>query len=163
VIDFEGRLQETEFRRAQWISSPMIRRWLGWMIVAALVMVLATGGIGPILRDPVTSGVKLVAGLAFAVFMIVAPRRAITKVWRNTPLLHEHVAGQISDNGITWVTASTNSKYGWNKMIKRRIRDDLLLLYTSTNQALIVPRSYFKSLNDWEAAKELIAKNIRAA
>ena len=158
MVAFEGQLHEAEFRRAQWVSSPKIVRWIGWMIVAPVALVLLTGGMEPIARDPVTSAAKLGAVLAFAVFMIVAPRRAITKAWRNTPLLHEHVAGQISEDGITWVTASTNSVYGWDKLIKHQMTDDLLLLYTSTHQALIIPRSYFKSSGDWDAARTLIER-----
>jgi|GEM_PF-4555030 len=158
MIRFEGQLQESEYRKAQWVSSPKIFRWVGWIIMAALVMNLATGGMGPILRHPLMGTVKLALGVAFALFMIIAPRRAVTKVWRNTPLLHERVNGYISEEAVGWKTPSTDSAFGWDKIIKARMRDDLFLLYTSSNQALIIPRSYFGSASEWDAAKALIAK-----
>jgi len=86
MIAFEGQLQEDEYRRAQWLSSPLIIKWIGWIVLAGLVMVLLTGGLQPILADPVISGIRLAAAIAFAGFMIIAPRRAITKVWERTPL-----------------------------------------------------------------------------
>ena len=81
----------------------------------------------------------------------------------NAPLfLHERVTGQVTEEGISWKTASTDSTFSWDKIIKRRLGPDLLLLYTSMNQALIIPRSYFRSVSDWEAARELVTRNVAA-
>jgi hypothetical protein len=78
-------------------------------------------------------------------------------------LLHESVTGSLSETGVRWKTSSTDATYRWDQLVKHRIAEDLILLYTSTNQALIIPRSYFEGPNEWEAAKVLIAQHVRAA
>ena len=159
MIEFEGQLQEEEFRRAQWASTPAFLRWFGWLILACVVMVFATGGLQSLRADPLADGIKLAAGIGFGLFMIIAPRRAITKVWRNTPLLHEPTSGHLSEAGIKWKTTSTDSTLTWDKITRRHTTDDLILLYTSARQALILPRSYFKSDGEWDAAKTLAARS----
>jgi hypothetical protein len=162
MIEFEGQLDEDAFRRAQWLSTPGLVRWMGWLIAAALVMVLATGGLQPILQKPVESAIKLGVMVAFAIFMIVAPRRAITKTWQNTPLLHERVTGYLSEAGVRFQSNSNDTTLTWDKLVKQRLGKDLILLYTSARSALILPRSYFRTEEDWAAARELVTRNLPA-
>jgi amino acid transporter len=162
MIEFEGQLDENGFRQAQWLSTPGLVRWMGWLIAAALVMVLATGGLQPMLREPVQSAITLVVMAAFAIFMIVAPRRAITKTWQNTPLLHERVTGYLSEAGVRFQSSSNDTTLTWDKLVKQRVSNDLILLYTSARAALILPRSYFRTDEDWAAARALVTRNLPA-
>lgn len=127
------------------------------MIFVAFGLVIATGGLKSIEADPVTSFAKLAAVLLFATYVTVAPRRAIAKAWRNTPLLHEAVEGELDEPGVKWHTQSVDVDLAWEKVVKQKIADDFILLYSAANSAMILPRSYFATESDWQEAQKLVA------
>ncbi|HUR83483.1 MAG TPA: YcxB family protein [Thermoanaerobaculia bacterium] len=158
MIHFGGELQEAEFRRAQWFLSLRMLTWIGLVVLGAFLLWAVADGLGGIVRKPVLT----IALLVYAAFVIIAPRRAVTKAWRNTPLLHQRVDGEISEDGVTWKTPSSDIRLSWDKFIGHRGRSDMLLIYTSPKAALIMPRSYFVNDSDWAAANEIAARKVKA-
>lgn len=133
------------------------------MIFVAFALVIATGDLKSIEADPAANLIKFSVMLLFATYVTVAPRRAITKAWRNTPLLHEAVEGLLGEAGVKWRTQSVDLDLAWEKVVKQKIADDFILLYSAENSALILPRSYFATESDWQEAQKLVATGGRRA
>jgi len=162
MIHFGGELQEAEFRRAHSGMVPRPQRWFGISLLAILALALLSGRWRFMLNDPTLNWLLIAWFLAFAIFLIVGPRGAITKIWQNAPLLHQRVDGTISEDGVVWKTPSGQLNLSWDKFIAHRRRADVLLIYTSLNAALILPRSYFANDSDWSAANDLAARKVKA-
>lgn len=158
MIRFAGQMSEAEFRRAQWLSSPRWTRWFGWVILAGLVVLTTTGGWHALLENPASQLPNFAIMLVLGIFAVVAPRRAIRRVWLRTPLLHEPVTGELSESAVVWQTPSTNSSFSWDKIVRRQVAPDMILLYTSERQALIIPQRYFATTEEWRAASELVSR-----
>ena len=156
MIRFGGELQEAEFRRAQWMSTPWFLRWFGWLLLGLLVVMTATGGWRAVMADPASQLPRVLVVLLLATVAIVAPRLAIRKVWERTPLLREPVSGEIAESGVVWNTPSSQTTLRWDQIVKRQTSADLILLYTGPRQALLLPKRYFASEEDWRGASALI-------
>lgn len=161
-IVFGGQLTEEQFRKAQWLTTPRMWYWLPWIMAASFVMVLVTGDRRHLVTSAVDA-VKLLALVAFVIFIYVAPRRAITKTWRMSKLLHERVEGELREDGIQWRTSVETAFFTWDKFLRHKNAGAFTFLYLGPAQALILPRSYFATDEDWTRARQLIAANVAPA
>jgi hypothetical protein len=162
MIEFEGELQEDEFRRGQRAMRSSLHRWLVLLVPASLATVLLTGGWETFLREPLST---LTIGGLFALWLFIpfAQRRVVTKAWRKSPILHQRLTGTLCDEeGISWKSETSQGTVSWNKLVRQKTTSDLLLVYSTPQSAMILPRSWFVDANAWEEAGRLVTRKLPA-
>jgi hypothetical protein len=78
-------------------------------------------------------------------------------VWRRTyaksPYLHKPLSGSVSRDRFVIEGATGRSDLTWDQFVRIREDKDFLLLYQAPNLFSILPRDFFESDADWEAAR----------
>ncbi|HXU33685.1 MAG TPA: YcxB family protein [Thermoanaerobaculia bacterium] len=160
-IPFSGQLTEAEFRQIVIAGFPRLFRFWPWLYLSAIVMVLLTADLHEFVAHPLQNFPGTLFLLALAVFLLVVPRRAARKAWQTNVAIREPFSGSLSSTGLSWQGAFAQGKYPWDALYGYRSRAKILLVYSGMNQALFLLPRFFASPAEWEAAEELISKNLR--
>ncbi|OLP17688.1 hypothetical protein BST81_15320 [Leptolyngbya sp. 'hensonii'] len=160
-IQFSGTLTEQQFNRFQQCCMPALLRWIlkgfPWFWLGfALIKVLSLSGY-------ITS-----FGLAFDIFLfvyflVVIPKlreRQIKRAWQSNKLIQGEISGVVDQERIVWSHAYGELRCPWEIILKYREVADIFLLYTSLNQAILLPRSFFQSDADWHQFRQLVAEKL---
>jgi hypothetical protein len=160
-ISFRGTLTEPQFNRFQKHCAPLILRlilkWFPWCWLGfALVKVFAI--------DSYLTSFWVVFDLCFILyFLLFIPylqKSQVKKAWQSNRLLREEIFGTVDRNGIIWRHAYGEMRFPWELILSYREVADIMLLYTSINQAILLPRDFFSAEADWLQFKQLIAENL---
>ena len=162
-ISFAGQLTEEQFTRLQWLSTHWLARYLGWIILAAGTLAMATGGWRTVVEDPSGQAIRAIPALLFVAFAFIAPRRAINKAWRQNSLIKGAVSGFADETGVEWNSAFVAGRFPWDVALKRKQAKDMALVYIAPNSVLYFPRSFFADDSSWQAFNDLVASRIRGA
>ncbi|HEV7672716.1 MAG TPA: YcxB family protein [Thermoanaerobaculia bacterium] len=160
-ISFSGKLTEEEFRKIQLAGYPRIFQFWPWLYLCAIVMVLLTADLKDFSAHPLQNFPGALLLLGFAIFLFVTPRLSARKAWRSNAGLREFLSGHLSSTALSWQGEHGQGNYPWSALYGYRSRGEILLVYSGMNQALFLLPRFFASPADWEAAQELIFKNLR--
>jgi hypothetical protein len=160
-IPFSGQLTEADFRRIQLAGYPRIFKFWPWVYLAAIVMVLLTGDLKEFVAHPMQNFPGAFFLLAFAIFLLVVPRRAARKTWQTNTGIRAPFSGLLKSTGISWQGTYAQGDYPWDALYGYRSRGEILLVYSGMHQALFLLPRFFASPAGWEAAQELVEKNLR--
>jgi|GEM_PF-6620471 len=123
---------------------------------------------GPLLMVAVAVGAarpdlwlfSLIVGL-FGVSMFFAPGRAARRIFATSAMIgapHRYTA---DDDRLTIDTPYSSSNFPWRVFYTYRLDDDVILLYLSAAQSLVLPRNFFASGDEWEAFRTLLRAHVR--
>lgn len=160
-IQFSGTLSEQQFNRFQQCCMPTFVRWflkwcpwfwLGLTFIKVLSFPSYIRGFG----------------LVFDVFVLLylfllMPRlreRQIKRMWQSNKMIQAEISGEADQEGIVWRHTYGELRCPWEIVLKYRESADIFLLYTSINQALLLPRSFFNLEEDWIQFKQLVSEKI---
>lgn len=160
-ISFNGTLTEQEFNRFNEIAMPALLQWIlklfPWLLLG-YVLVKIIGLPGYI--DSPELIIDVILLLFFFFFLPQLRKYQIKKAWASNKLIQGEIAGVINELGITWSHTYGEMRFSWDIILKYRESKDMFLLYTAINQALILPRSFFHSEEDWQKFKQLITQKL---
>jgi hypothetical protein len=159
-IPFGGQLTEAEFTRLQWLTTHWLAKYLGWIILAAGAMAMATGGWRVVAEDPWGQAIRAIVPLLFVAFAFIAPRRAIKKAWRQNALIKGPVSGVADESGLDWKSAFVTGRFPWEVLLKHKQTKDMVLLFTAPNSVLYFPKEFFTNEESWQAFRELVARRL---
>ncbi|GAB4232054.1 MAG: hypothetical protein Kow0049_14720 [Stanieria sp.] len=87
-------------------------------------------------------------------------KRNSKKAWQSNKLIHGNFSGVATEQTLFWNHPYGESKFPWDVMLKYKEAKNIMMLYTSIDQALFIPRSFFKSEEDWQQFRHLVANKV---
>jgi YcxB-like protein len=158
TIDFGGQLSKRDFYAMQRLGMGKMR-FFGLYLLICIVMVVATGGLNSIRWS--ADLVKLVPmAIILGLFFAGVPL-SIERNWKKNPRVREPVSGRVTEDGISWQSVYQQGQFPWKAIAKWRAGKELVLAYTSPQQAMFFPRHFFQSDSDWNAFLETVKQNVR--
>lgn len=160
-IHFSGTWTEQQYNRFQQLCMPAFSRWiLKWLPWFWLGFILVK-----LLSYP---GYLISFELAFDLFTILffwvlLPKyreSQIKRSWQSNKLIQGELSGMIDEAGVIWRNAYGEMRYPWELLLKYSEATDIILLYTAINQALILPRNFFQSEDDWQQFRQLVVEKL---
>ena len=167
AVPFGGTLS---FRRYLAVQKAVRPRWAHPLVTIACVVwllslwndgVVSYGSGLPALLALLAINGFLVCVIGLAVW--AALRFLQRRQWRRMTALHGTVAGAVGADGIGWNTALAESRYAWNRIVRTREADGLVLLHYAPRCALYFPREFFADEAAWEAFRSTVRTYTRRA
>jgi hypothetical protein len=159
--DFSGQLAFGELRRIMRVGRPMLLKLLPILIVLVLVGNVLTSDQTILLQDPASYIPALAVAATLIALLFLGPEWATRKSWKTNSSLREPFRGAVTTDGIEWFGTHSQASYSWERLHGYRLRNNLCLVYSSSNQVIwIIPR-FFSSQTDWEEAVSLIRQNLK--
>jgi len=84
------------------------------------------------------------------------------RAWRNLADTQGVISGNLSSHGITWKTLHSLTEYEWSEILKLKQSNSMLALFYSKRCAFYLPRSFFKTEEEWERAIDLCKSKMAA-
>jgi YcxB-like protein len=155
MIEFKGTLTRELYARGlrHHGTSPL---WLG-------VLFVLFGALGVV--SAVRTGAPWFVPLAIAaagIYLILQPRIAAARMIRTNALIREGFTATADETGLTIVIPTGRSSIPWDKFYRWTVKPDMILLYVSAQQFLILPRTFFSSDSDWNQFQTLITQRVQA-
>ncbi len=110
----------------------------------------------------ITVGVLFVFVIISSVLHPVLIKRNLKKQFRTNKLLQQETEYTISENGIHRKSESFDSTYKWYDIYKIIEKENMFIIYESSNSVLILPKRFFYSDNELARLKELIKEKMDA-
>jgi len=160
AVPFGGTLT---FKRFLAVQKALRSRWAHPLVTVACVVwllslwnegVVSSGPGMPALLATLTIDGLLACIIGLAVW--AALRLMYRLHWRRLIRLHGAVSGSVAADGIGWNTAVADSRYGWDRIVKAREADGLVLLHYAPRCALYFPREFFANEAAWEAFRSAV-------
>jgi hypothetical protein len=160
-IPFGGTITREQFSLVQRMLLP----WWGSMRMTAIwivsCVVVATIG----LRGPTGSSVLVtLTSILIAAVLIVFVWR-LTKMtrdrqWRQVEATQQGITGSLSDAGLEWHAAKGTAHFAWSDINKVRQHPHMLLLHCAGNAANYLPKTFFASDSEWNAANAFALRQV---
>jgi len=168
-IEFAGTHERgTYFRAVRLAFQPTRRGMLNRILIAGAAAVFyiaflvnwaGTGGIH--LAEPVRMLLHVLAAL-IVLFILLEPVVIATvtaaRLWRD-PAVRSRWAGRVTAAGITFLPSERQLR--WDSVVRSAQSDDLAVLLTGPASFLALPRSFFRSDEDWTRFRRLIDSKVR--
>jgi len=160
-VEFGGSLSYKEFIRFQEL---LLAKWnksyIVYPITALVLTLLFSGG------QVLSSLNMFIREYAYWLLIFLVPfvlsiffrKRA----WRNIVDVQGIISGELDCNGLSWKTSHGLAKYAWNELLRFKQADDMLALFYTKRCAFYLPRSFFRTAEDWERAIDVCRNNVRA-
>ncbi len=167
-IPFKGQYDRATFFRAVRLANQPARNGgrLRWLALAALAVLLALAIQSlrrPADNDPFT-WVRLGLGLALLLAYLVWPYGLsfiqARRLWAN-PALQRPISGRLQERGLTYTNTTPYRTVPWESYARLRLAPDLATLLTPAGVLTALPRSFFKSESDWQAACKLLQNKVQ--
>ncbi|BAU65381.1 hypothetical protein STA3757_27660 [Stanieria sp. NIES-3757] len=171
-INFGGTLTEKQFHICQqyylptwfnFISKFAFWFYLGLMIVKWLMIFIGLENPGDIplsSREVFSAVFGDVFILLWLWLLFQSTKRNSKKVWQSNKLIHGNFSGVATEQTLFWNHSYGESRFPWHVMLKYKEAKNIMMLYTSINQALIIPRNFFNSEEDWQQFRQLVANKV---
>lgn len=98
--------------------------------------------------------------LYFFLFIPKLRERQIKRAWESNKLLQAEASGIIDRDGLVWRNTYSETRYPWEILLKYQEKSDFLILYVGINQAIILPRRFFHSEEDWQEFRHLVIEKL---
>ncbi|AFZ36086.1 hypothetical protein Sta7437_2554 [Stanieria cyanosphaera PCC 7437] len=128
-------------------------KWLFWFYLGLMIV--------KALRIP--GYIPVSPALFYDIFILwlLSRKRQIKKILQSNKLIQGNFSGVAREQTLFWDNHLYGlSKFSWNKILKYQEAKNIIMLYTGINQALIVPRSFFNSEEDWQQFRQLVADKV---
>jgi YcxB-like protein len=158
-IQFSGTLTEQDFNRFQQYCLPtfckLLFKWFPWFWLGFLLTRIWSGyySIDQLVFD-------LFILFYFFLFLPKFRERQIKRVWESSKILHEETSGVVDLEGLVWRNIYGEMRYPWEILSQYREQADFFMLYVAINQAIILPRSFFHSEEDWQQFRQLVTEKL---
>jgi len=104
---------------------------------------------------PISLWVLIFAGIVgYSLYLL--PRRVL----QSSILLQSPIVGEANEAGVRIETEHSRSDVPWEAFLKRKIGNDIVLLYQSIQTSNIFPREFFATDADWQAFVELVRRRV---
>lgn len=131
-----------------------------WFAVVLLVI-----GIGGVIAGlPSRSGAafaSLSAFIALGVFALLYPALIVSRVFKTNALLRDGFSGTANEEAFTAESPNGVSRIVWEKFHRAAIRPDMVLLYVSARQFLVLPKVFFATDSDWTEFQTIVRQRVR--
>lgn len=131
--------------------------WLGVVLIIAGVL----GTIGVVLTGAGWVFVPLAIG-AGGIALILHPRIAAARVIRTNALIRDGCSGTADESGLTLVSPHGSSSIPWDKFYRSNVTPEMILLYVSAEQFVILPKTFFTSETGWNELQTLVTQRVTA-
>lgn len=97
--------------------------------------------------------------LAEGVLLMIFFKR-ITAIFKSGTRIRNEFTYKVSDKGVNCTSENSSNLIKWNEIIKASEYKKVIMLYTSLNQAIIIPGRFFKNENDREGLIKIIRNKV---
>ncbi len=160
-IRFSGRLTKAELRTSHLATYPRIFKFWPWLYLVAIGLVLVTANLKDYAAHLSEDYPGALLLLLIAAFLFAVPRLGARKALKNNPSLREPFSGHLSNWGFSWQGAFDQGEIPWDALYGYRSRGEILLVYIGLHQAFFLLPRFFATPEEWDAAEELVVKNLR--
>ena len=157
-IRFHGIISRPLYLRAQALHVGHRRLALLLFPAAFAVLIWAGARELPVWAKALTT----IIACAFVPLMALFQRWHWQRLYTRTPYLLDPMSGDVSERGLRVESATGNSEVPWERFVKYKMRDDLILLYQGPNIFNVVAREFFASADDWAGAQRIISERAQA-
>ncbi len=158
-ISFEGALTFAQYYAGLRMHyGSRLLNWIGIGVFAALAVIAGIAAI----RDPGATlefAIYLVVAAFLSMFLVVQ-EWSIRRNWRTNKLIQDRLEGVLDDQGLAVETERGSVRLPWDQLHQWQASPSHLLIYQSTDSFHILPRDFFSSEEDWNAARELAASKL---
>lgn len=84
--------------------------------------------------------------------------RAAAEPWRGADR-HPSLKGVITNEGILSNASASGSVDRWDRFLRAFVRDDMVVLVGSDGLAILLPRTFFATEDDWQQFRQLVRFN----
>jgi len=158
---FRGRTSWPQFRQVQGALLPWWAKPYVTAACMAFLMVSLGTGWGVALSSPVKAIPDLLVIGFLLVFIWAATFYLHTRAWKAQDALHGEITGTVGEQGIEWATATTTSKFSWEKILKYKQLPDMTLAFYSPRCAFYFPRDFFVSDENWRQFNDTVAAHVK--
>jgi hypothetical protein len=154
-IPLHGHYSDEDIQHALALMRGRAFRVLGIIVVAVVILASVPYVI------PILSGQADMVGIlsivipplivlgAFAFLVRSMPRRQARRL-RQAPLFRGPISGRVTDEALELASERAAGKTKWSAFVQYKMTDQIVLLYQSNAAAMIVPRGFFGSDDDWQ-------------
>jgi hypothetical protein len=161
-IHFSGTWTEQQYNRFQKLCMPTFLKWIfKWFPWFGLGYILVKLLFYPGYLASFSLVFDVLIILYFLVFLPKLRERQIKRAWQSNKLIQGEISGVVDQAGVIWRNAYGEMRYPWDLLLKYKQETDIVLLYTAINQALILPRNFFQSEEDWQEFRQLVVSNLQ--
>jgi hypothetical protein len=156
-IPFRGVIARDVYFRAQRLNSNNAI----WLIRLAAIAFMSIIAISAYSNGDYAFATTL-AGLAAVYIPIILAVRTwrFGRIYDQSPYLHAQYHGKLTEANFHIEGPLGTSDIPWNKLVKVRANDDLLLLYIGPNIFHVLTRDFFASDVEWKEARALAMRQF---
>jgi len=159
LVPFAGTLSFEQYRRAQRLHlEHNVTRWSVVVPVAVIGLFLVAVNLAS--QDPSGSSAFVLLFPLVLLLLRWFEERSYRNTWSSHKLAREPIRGRISEHGLAIQGEHTSADIPWDRLLKWKASDDLLLVYEARNAMHVYPRAFFASEEDWQTARELVAGKL---
>jgi hypothetical protein len=107
----------------------------------------------------VRHGVTVVLLGAWVSTPYVRAWRAAAEPWRGADR-HPSLKGVITNEGILSNASASGSVDRWDRFLRAFVRDEMVVLVGSDGLAILLPRTFFATEDDWQQFRQLVQFNV---
>ena len=164
-IPLHGRYSDEDIEQALALMRGRAFQVLG-IVVVVVVILASVPYFVPILSgeaDAVTVLSVVVPPVivlgAFAFLIRSMPRRQARRL-RQAPLFRGPVSGRVTDEVLELESEQSAGRTKWSAFVQYKMTDQIVLLYQSNAAAMIVPRGFFSSDDDWQRFRQHVQATV---
>jgi hypothetical protein len=157
-IRFHGIISRPLYLRTQALH--IGHRRLALLIFPAAFAIMIWGG-APELPLWAKALLTIIA-CAFVPLMALLQRWQWQRLFKRTPYLSDPISGDVSERGLRVESTTGNSEVPWERFVKYKMQEGLILLYQGPNIFNVVAREFFASAEDWAKAQRIISERAKA-
>jgi hypothetical protein len=164
-IPLHGRYSDEDIEQALALMRGRAFQVLGILVVVA-VIVASVPYVAPLLSgeaDAVTVLSVVVPPLvvlgAFAFLVRIMPRRQARRL-RQAPLFRGPVSGRATDEALELESEQSAGRTKWSAFVQYKMSDQIVVLYQNKAAAMIVPRGFFASDDDWQRFRQHVQATV---
>lgn len=158
-VQFSGEIDLEQYRIVQKLLLPVWAKPYAFAACISYVFISIGVGWSTALKSPIKALPDLITiGIVFLAYWamtIYSTKRA----WKTHRELHGKVNGVVGPTGVEWNTASTASKFSWEKIVKCKHTHDMTLIFYTPRCAFFFPSSFFTSASDWASFNEIVKEH----
>lgn len=172
-ITFTGTYrQEDIFHACQMLGHPTgVQKWLrigglALIIVFWIGYILKLLSMGGETSNSRLEVISVSIGVAIAAYVLALPylnsSTAAKQLW-NQPIIRKPQNGHVDSQGVFFTDRSDRTPIIWDRISHKRRSDRMTVLRTDDGTAVILPRSFFKTEEEWRRFNRLVDECVREA
>ncbi|MEO0355735.1 MAG: hypothetical protein AAF268_13025 [Cyanobacteria bacterium P01_A01_bin.3] len=159
TVRFAGTLSEDQFIDFHELCTPAatgnVAKFYSWILIGVgLCSMILLWDIAIDILPPVL----IIAGILFWVQW--QTRRNIALSWKGSKFLRAHTRREASRSSLVWKNQYLSACYPWNLFFSYKNSSKLAAIFSTKNSAIIIPRAFFSSHDEWGECIDLVAENV---